>query len=314
MRRSVREAIVGFSLVGAVVGAGLFWLWLRGVNLASRTWTLDASFADAGGLAARSPVTFRGVVVGSVRSVSVRPDAVHALLDLHDDTLTLPLPVTATVAAGSLLGGDAQVALVSQGTIPREPVPGPLAEDCPAELILCNGDAVPGVRAPSLETVTETMQRLLSEAERQNLVDELVRSTQQFTETAAEAELFMEQADAVTQDVGRLITDLRATVSRAEPVLANLQTATERAASAAAHVDNITAAFDSPETISDLRRTLVNARELTAKIDAVGGQVEQLTADPQFVSAVRSVTIGLGAFFEELYPARTAPEEPAQTP
>ena len=53
MRRSVREAIVGFSIVGAIAGFAGTMLWLRGVRLGSETWTVTAEFANAGGLAAR---------------------------------------------------------------------------------------------------------------------------------------------------------------------------------------------------------------------------------------------------------------------
>ena len=66
MRRSVREALVGFSLLAAIAsGLGLTF-WLRGISLSSRNWRVQASFENAGGLAERSPVAFRGVVVGSV--------------------------------------------------------------------------------------------------------------------------------------------------------------------------------------------------------------------------------------------------------
>jgi phospholipid/cholesterol/gamma-HCH transport system substrate-binding protein len=41
--------------------------------------------------------------------------------------------------------------------------------------------------------------------------------------------------------------------------------------------------------------------------------VEKLTADPQFMDGLRSVSIGLGKFFDELYPAKTAPSQPAKT-
>ena len=53
MRRSLREAMVGFTLIAAVGGAGLFWLWLQGITLASRTWRFSVNFADATGLTAR---------------------------------------------------------------------------------------------------------------------------------------------------------------------------------------------------------------------------------------------------------------------
>ena len=64
---------------------------------------------------------------------------------------------------------------------------------------------------------------------------------------------------------------------------------------------------DSPETLSSLRQTASNAAELTAKLDAVGGDVETLTSDPVFMDGLRNVTIGLGALFSEVYPAKTSP-------
>ena len=110
MRRSVRDAIVGFTVIGGIIGFASTALWLRGVRLGSSHWTLTARFNDAAGLAERSPVTYRGILVGSVRSIAVTPEAVVAELEINKSDLRLPLPVTATVGSASLLGGDAQVA------------------------------------------------------------------------------------------------------------------------------------------------------------------------------------------------------------
>ncbi|NDD46102.1 MAG: MCE family protein, partial [Synechococcaceae bacterium WB9_4xB_025] len=115
MRRSVREAIVGFSIVGAVTAFAGTMLWLRGVRLGAETWTVTVDFADAGGLAERSPVTYRGILVGVVKNIQVTPQAVRATLEIDQEDLRLPLPVSASVGAASLLGGDAQVNLVSRG-------------------------------------------------------------------------------------------------------------------------------------------------------------------------------------------------------
>ena len=95
MRRSVREAIVGFTLIAAVAGTGLFWLWLRGVSLASRTWRFQVSFADASGLAERSAVTYRGVLVGNVDKLTTTAAAVVADLEITDPNLKLPQPLVA---------------------------------------------------------------------------------------------------------------------------------------------------------------------------------------------------------------------------
>ena len=94
MRRSVRDAIVGFTVIGGIVGFAATAMWMRGVRLGSSHWTVTASFSDAGGLAERSPVTYRGILVGSVRSVKVTPQAVVAELEINKGDLKLSLPVT----------------------------------------------------------------------------------------------------------------------------------------------------------------------------------------------------------------------------
>jgi phospholipid/cholesterol/gamma-HCH transport system substrate-binding protein len=292
MRRSVREAIVGFSIVGAIAAFAGTMLWMRGIRLGAETWTVTVSFDDAGGLDVRSPVTYRGILVGSVRSINVTPQAVVATLEINEPDLRLPLPVTATVGAASLLGGDAQVNLISQNKpLPADP-PRPKSKRCSGSPVLCDGAQISGVEAPSLDTVTASMQRLLQQAEKEKLVSNLVGSTKQF--------------DATAEDVQKLIEQLSREVARAQPTINNLNKATTEAAEASVHIKNIAAAFDNPQTVNQLKQTVSNARSMTQKFDAVGGDVEKLTSDPTFMKAVRDVTIGLGAFFQELYPAQTS--------
>ena len=292
MRRSVREAIVGFSIVGAIAAFAGTMLWMRGIRLGAETWTVTVSFDEAGGLDARSPVTYRGILVGSVRSIDVTPQAVVATLEINEPDLRLPLPVTATVGAASLLGGDAQVNLISQNKPLPADAPLPKSKRCSGSPVLCDGAQISGVEAPSLDTVTASMQRLLQQAEKEKLVSNLVGSTKQF--------------DATAEDVQKLIEQLSREVARAQPTINNLNKATAEAAQASVHIKNIAAAFDNPQTVNQLKQTVSNARSMTQKFDAVGGDVEKLTSDPAFMKAVRDVTIGLGAFFQELYPAQTS--------
>ena len=305
MRRSVREAIVGFSLVGAIAGFAGTMLWLRGVRLGSETWTVQADFQNAGGLAARSPVTFRGITIGTVRSIKVTPLAVRATLEINQDDLKLPLPVTATVSEASLLGGDSQVALVTTGAPVPDNAPGPKAGNCRNRGVLCDGDSLPGKLGASLTSVTTSLEQLLDQAQKADLIPELVKSTKQFGTTSQDASRFLDTADVAAQNVDALVQQLRDEVARAQPTIDNLNKATAEPASAAASINNLAKAFDNPETVSDLKQTVTNARDLTARIDAVGGDIEQLTEDRQFMQGLRSVMIGLGAFFDEVYPART---------
>ena len=285
MRRSVRDAIVGFTVIGGIIGFASTALWLRGVRLGSSHWTLTARFNDAAGLAERSPVTYRGILVGSVRSIAVTPEAVVAELEIDKGDLLLSLPVTATVASGSLLGGDAQVSLVSRGTPLPKGAPLPRAADCRAEKQLCDGSTVEGSEAASLSTVTETLQELLAQAQQERVIPNVAAS--------------LEQIEATTKEFELLTVQLQEELAQAVPVIRNLEAAT-------AHVNNIASSLDNPQTLSELKQTAANAAQLTAKIDAVGGDVAQLTGDPEFMQGVRNLTIGLGELFGEIYPAQTA--------
>ncbi len=286
MRRSVRDAIVGFTVLGGLVGFAATGMWMRGIRLGSSEWRLTANFNDASGLAERSPVTYRGILVGSVRSIKVTSSAVVAELEITKGDLRLPLPVTATISSASLLGGDAQVALMSRGKPLPKDAPLPKAAHCQAKAQLCDGAMVMGREAPSIATVTDTFQELLTQAQVEKLIPKTAAS--------------IEQIDATAKSFEALTVQLKAELSKVDPVLHNLQAAT-------AHANNIVAALDNPETLSSLRQTATNAAELTAKLDAVGGDVETLTSDPAFMEGLRNVTIGLGALFSEVYPAETSP-------
>ena len=286
MRRSVRDAIVGFTILGGLVGFAATGLWMRGIRLGSSDWRLTANFNDAAGLAERSPVTYRGILVGSVRSIKVTSSAVVAELEITKGDLRLPLPVTATIGSASLLGGDAQVALMSRGKPLPQNAPLPKAANCQAKVQLCNGATVVGRETSSLATVTDTLQELLTQAKAENLIPNAAAS--------------IEQINATAKSFEDLTVQLQAELVKVDPVLRNLQAAT-------AHANNIVASLDNPETLSSLRLTASNAAEFIAKFDAIGDNFETLTSDQAFMDGLRNVTIGLGALFSEVYPAKTSP-------
>lgn len=287
MRRSVREAIVGFSLLATLVGGVGLWLWLRGISLGQNQWQVRLQLDDAAGLAPRSAVTYRGVVVGHVRSVEATSQAVVAVLEINAPELRLPRPVTAQVQSGSLLGADAQVALYGSALSVPADLPGPLSRRCDNRRIVCSESVIVGRTAPSLSTVTDLVQRMLEDADRGRLVPTVTNAAHRFEVTASEATVFLRQAQGLVQKLDRAGGNVDA---------------------ATAHIRNVAAAIDNPTTVRQLQQTVANAEELTARWKAVGGDVNRLTADPTFMAGVRSVAIGLGQFFDEMYPAGTAPQ------
>ena len=83
MRRSLRDAFVGFSLLGGLVIFSGAMLWLKDFRLGSKTWEISASFKDASGLAQMSPVTYRGIIVGSVQKINFTPNTVDTKIKLN---------------------------------------------------------------------------------------------------------------------------------------------------------------------------------------------------------------------------------------
>ncbi|MFM7087196.1 MAG: MlaD family protein [Cyanobium sp.] len=304
MRRSVREALVGFSLLAALTGGLGLWLWLRGVSLSRGNWTMRVSFADASGLAERSPVSYRGVLVGSVRRVQVSDRAVLAELEISDPGLRLPRPVVARVGAASMLGGDAMVSLYSSGA-PLPAALSPRDRNCDDRRMVCQNGLVAGVSSASLQSVTETVQSLLDKAEREKMVEKMVAATASFERTAREAEQLSRDGQLFITQADRLVGSLNRSVGKLDPILVNANTASLEVARASRHIRSLAASLDNPRTVADLQATLSNAKQLTDRWSAVGGDVRKLTNDPSFIDGIRNVSVGLGRFFGELYPAAT---------
>ncbi|MCX5938634.1 MAG: MlaD family protein [Cyanobium sp. LacPavin_0920_WC12_MAG_62_9] len=290
MRRSVREAIVGFSLLAAISSAVGLSFWLRGISISRTNWTVQANFEQAAGLAERSAVVYRGVQVGNVRKVRVTPQAVVAELEITNPDLQLAKPAYAAIGEASLLGGEAQVSLVSTGPLLPATTPAPHTKACNQAVMLCNGSTIAGLQSPSLSSVTALMNKLLTQVDQEKLIDKFTVLTGTFDKAAVEATSFLKDGKVLVRKVD-------GSVDKLQPTIANLN-------AGSASLKNLMAALDNPKTVKELQSTVTNAEVLTAKWKAVGGDVEKLTDDPQFMDGVRSVAVGLGKFFDELYPER----------
>ena len=110
MRRSLRDSIVGFSLLGGILIFTFFSFWLRGVQLSKKNWHFFAEFKNASGLSKKSPVTYRGILVGSIEDILFTNESIKAKIVLNNPEIILPRPAFARVVTNSFLGGDVQVA------------------------------------------------------------------------------------------------------------------------------------------------------------------------------------------------------------
>ena len=281
MRRSLRDSIVGFSLLGGILVFTFFSFWLRGVRLSSKNWHLFAEFKNASGLSKKSPVTYRGILVGSIEDILFTNETIKAKIVLNNPEIILPRPAFARVVTNSFLGGDVQVALeTSEKEIPKN-IAKPLSEKCDTKLIVCQGDIISGKQLSSLSNITNTLSKLLKESNQENLIENVVNSIDQF--------------DRTQENLDELIYLSKQELERVEPLIKQMTIA-------ANHLNNILSSIDDKETLDDIKLTVSAVKSISDKIDDMSGDFEKLMKDKELTKSIRDLTIGLSKFLNEIYP------------
>ena len=281
MRRSLRDAFVGFSLLGGLVVFSGTMLWLRDFRLGSKTWEISANFKDASGLAEMSPVTYRGIIVGSVKKINFTPNTVETKLKLKNNNLILPKPVIAKIVTSSMLGGDAQLSLVSLGKPLKRNELFTLSKDCPNKRILCSGDKIKGIEIASISSLTEGLNGIIDEADRQKIVNKVSESIKQFDRTQA--------------NLDELVLLSKAELIKATPIITELK-------KASSHLNNILASLDNPKTLKDIQELASTSSSLTKKINQMSSDMGNIIEDKELLDALKRVTIGLSKLFDDIYP------------
>ena len=281
MRRSLRDSIVGFSLLGGILIFTFFSFWLRGVRLSSKNWHLFAEFSNASGLSKKSPVTYRGILVGSIEDIIFTNESIKAKIVLNNPDIILPKPAFARVVTNSFLGGDVQVALeTSEKAIPKKAARA-TSEKCNANLIICEGDTITGKQLSSLSNITNTINQILKESNQENLIENLVNSIDQF--------------DRTQENLDELIYLSKNELLRVKPLIKELT-------KAANYLNNILSTIDDKETLEDIKLTISAASSISSKIDDMSDDFEKLMKDKELTKSIRDLTIGLSKFLNEIYP------------
>ena len=281
MRRSLRDSIVGFSLLGGIIIFTFFSFWLRGVRLSSKNWYLFAEFNNASGLSKKSPVTYRGILVGSIEDISFTNESIKAKIVLNNPEIILPKPAFARVVTNSFLGGDVQVALeTSEKSLPKN-ISKPLSDKCNSKLIICQGDSITGKQLSSLSNITNKLSQLLKESNQENLIENIVNSIDQF--------------DRTQENLDELIYLSKQEILRIKPLISEITIA-------ANNLNNILSTINNKETLNDIKMTINAARSISTKIDDMSDDFEKLTQDKELTKSIRDLTIGLSKFLNEIYP------------
>ena len=281
MRRSLRDSIVGFSLLGGILIFTFFSFWLRGVKLSSKNWYLFAEFNNASGLSKKTPVTYRGILVGSIEDILFTNESIKAKIVLNNPDIILPKPAFARVVTNSFLGGDVQIALeTSKKTIPNNTAKA-LSEKCDSKLVICQGDTITGKQLSSLSNITNRINQILKESNQENLIENVVKSIDQF--------------DRTQENLDELIYLSKQEILRVKPLIKEVTIA-------AGHLNNILSTINDKETLKDIKLTIEAAESISGKFDDMSDDFEQLMKDKELTKSIRDLTIGLSKFLNEIYP------------
>ena len=228
-----------------------------------------------------SPVTYRGIIVGSVQKISFTQNTVETKIKLNNDNLILPKPVIAKIVTSSMLGGDAQLSLISLGKSLNKNELIKVNKDCPRKRILCNGAEIKGVEMVSISSLTEGINGIIDEADKQAIVNKVSESIQQFDRTQA--------------NLDELVLLSKSELIRAKPIISELT-------KASFHLNNILESLDNPETLKDIQELASTSSSLTKKIDQMSSDMGNIMEDKELINALKRVTIGLSKLFDDIYP------------
>ncbi len=281
MRRTLRDSIVGFSLLGGLIIFTSFSLWLRGVKLSSKNWHIFAEFSNASGLSKKSPVTYRGILVGSVEDIIFTNESIKAKIVLNNTDIILTKPAFAKVITNSFLGGDVQVALESsEESIPTN-VAKATSEECNNKLIVCQGDTISGKKLSSLSSITNRINQLLKDSNQENLIQNVANSIDLFDQTQG--------------NLDELILLSKKELQRLKPAIKDIKIA-------ASHLNKILATINDEETLEDIKSTMSATNSISQKVDDMTDDFQLLMKDKELTRALRDLAIGLSKFLNEVYP------------
>ncbi|MBD0335361.1 MAG: MCE family protein [Cyanobacteria bacterium Co-bin13] len=274
--RAIREGSVGLLILISVALFGGLVLWLRGISPGRRTYQIGFVFENTLGMQAGTVVRYRGVPVGRVLAISPAANEVSVLAEITATNLRIPKAVEARANQSGLIG-DTTIDLTPLEILPEDSLAlTPFDEDCNPQLIVCNGDVLPGLVGASYESLLRSAERLANTYSDPLLVADLQSTLSNASVAAAKAGVVADELTGLTQSV-------RAEV---QPLSASARRAADSVGSAAAQFE-LTGAEVNRLVVANqanLSQTLTNVNASSQRLLAIMNDLEPAVRDSQFIA------------------------------
>ncbi|MEM9218462.1 MAG: MlaD family protein [Cyanobacteria bacterium P01_F01_bin.150] len=220
--RTIREGSVGLLILLGIVSFGGLFLWLRGLNLGGKSYTVNVDFDTTAGMQPGAPVRYRGVSVGRVLRISPGSNSARIVIEINSNTLVIPRNVLIEANQVGLIG-ETSIDIMPRGELPSVALDmDPLSKECADELVICNGALLDGEVGVSYDTLIRTTAKLADRFDNPELVNEIRNLVNNTSDAAAGVATLTEE---VTELAEGLQGDLSALTSSIETDLGVLSTA-----------------------------------------------------------------------------------------
>lgn len=258
--RAMREGSVGLLIVGGIaLFVGLV-AWLQDVRIGRRSYEVTVEFINARGLQVGTPVNYRGIQVGKVRSITPTTRQVDVVMEISRLDVLLPKRTRIEAQSSALLGETALDILPLTSAPEPGAVPGPLAPDCDPELILCNGSRIAGSTVADLTDLVRSMNEVAALINNPELLETLRG--------------IASDATSATQGVSQLTRDLSGLSRSLQGEVGNLSNTLTAAGAAATAAGNAATTVDA--TARQLGGVATQASGLADQTSGLVGQASSL--------------------------------------
>lgn len=280
-----KEVVIGLC---AILTLALLFFgidYLKGINLFKAANYYYATYTNVNGLAVSAPVTVNGFKVGQVREINYEYDNPgHVKVELSlDRQLRVPKGTKALLVADML--GTATIKLEMSTSSQYHTVGDNLIAETPGGLMESVSDEIlPSVAAiaPKVDSLISSLNLLVSDPA-------LISS--------------IKRLDAITANLETSTRALNASIATLPPVMNNVRTLSDNAASISCRLDTFAATLNSApidSTIHNLNATTESLRQLTDELNSPNSSLGKLIKDPALYDGVTLIMSDLDSILVDL--------------